>query len=534
MSKRKGDFRSKIDSILADDPADARPDGETTGLVGVSGAKGAGGGRQANARLSRHVAPTTETKLDEIEVARIKLPRGRRVNADAELSASIGKTGILQPLLLRPTANGYEVLDGGRRLAVARDLGLNTVPAVVRTIGDAEAKAMSAERKAPTAGASSPLSAAPRRPATTPPAPLPAATRASRKPAPAAALLARTPAKGRPVLAAGAAAAGVTAARKAGRPAVTTAAPAVPVRVLAKAAGRAAAKPVAGTSSPPAVSPKPEAPAARRIEKSAVPTAARAAANTRTAPGPVTAPAAPASSTPSEAATPVPAASDKGPAKAAGRVAGAAAATVAVEAAATGVAADLPGRNRARRAPTALAPPAAAVLAGVADTEATLVPGGADDTTVITRPSSTPSLARLEVPEDAAGAPKKAEDIEASEAAQETIIWRHPTGEAPGFRPVAVPNPTPLSPAFPRPALQPAQRQVAAASTNAGEATAVQGSAGKLLADWVAFPLAAGALAFAVTNLVIFNNLELFLESGAVCAFALAVFGVLYFAGRRA
>src|SRR5437899_11693541 len=50
-----------------------------------------------------------------------------------ELSESIRLHGVLQPLLVRRLADGYELIAGERRWRAARLAGLETVPAVVRT-----------------------------------------------------------------------------------------------------------------------------------------------------------------------------------------------------------------------------------------------------------------------------------------------------------------------------------------------------------------------------------------------------------------
>lgn len=47
------------------------------------------------------------------------------------LERSIRDHGVLQALLVRRTGTGYEVLDGRKRLRVARDAGLNTLPCLV-------------------------------------------------------------------------------------------------------------------------------------------------------------------------------------------------------------------------------------------------------------------------------------------------------------------------------------------------------------------------------------------------------------------
>ena len=54
----------------------------------------------------------------------------------SELAASIREIGVLQPILVRPTDTGYEILAGERRWRAARRAGLAVIPAVVRTTDD--------------------------------------------------------------------------------------------------------------------------------------------------------------------------------------------------------------------------------------------------------------------------------------------------------------------------------------------------------------------------------------------------------------
>lgn len=62
-------------------------------------------------------------------------PRQPRESFDSEaleeLAASIAELGVLQPVLVRPTAGGYELIAGERRLRAARLAGLSEVPVVV-------------------------------------------------------------------------------------------------------------------------------------------------------------------------------------------------------------------------------------------------------------------------------------------------------------------------------------------------------------------------------------------------------------------
>jgi ParB family transcriptional regulator, chromosome partitioning protein len=65
-------------------------------------------------------------------------PRRRfEPEAHAGLADSIKAQGVVQPVLVRPrAAGGYELIAGERRWRAAREAGLETLPAVVRTADD--------------------------------------------------------------------------------------------------------------------------------------------------------------------------------------------------------------------------------------------------------------------------------------------------------------------------------------------------------------------------------------------------------------
>ncbi len=63
----------------------------------------------------------------------------------AALAASILEVGILQPLVVRPAEDGtYMLVAGERRLRAARDVGLDEVPVVIRTVDGDEVSLTSA------------------------------------------------------------------------------------------------------------------------------------------------------------------------------------------------------------------------------------------------------------------------------------------------------------------------------------------------------------------------------------------------------
>ena len=54
----------------------------------------------------------------------------------AELAASIRTHGLLQPIVVRRTAEGFELLAGERRLRAAQTAGMDRLPALVREVQD--------------------------------------------------------------------------------------------------------------------------------------------------------------------------------------------------------------------------------------------------------------------------------------------------------------------------------------------------------------------------------------------------------------
>jgi ParB family chromosome partitioning protein len=70
-------------------------------------------------------------KIDQIKTN----PYQPRTTVDqeklAELSASISQKGIIQPVVVRQTGEGYELVAGERRFLAAKNIGLETIPAVL-------------------------------------------------------------------------------------------------------------------------------------------------------------------------------------------------------------------------------------------------------------------------------------------------------------------------------------------------------------------------------------------------------------------
>lgn len=60
----------------------------------------------------------------------------------AELADSVGKVGVLLPILVRPHGDGYEIVAGERRWRAARMAGLKTIPVRVMVVSETESLEM--------------------------------------------------------------------------------------------------------------------------------------------------------------------------------------------------------------------------------------------------------------------------------------------------------------------------------------------------------------------------------------------------------
>jgi ParB family chromosome partitioning protein len=85
--------------------------------------------------------PTSQPGTLEIPIARIRpnpyQPRKRMDEAElATLIASVVEHGVIQPILVTETLDGYELVAGQRRLRAAEAAGLERIPAIIRQLSD--------------------------------------------------------------------------------------------------------------------------------------------------------------------------------------------------------------------------------------------------------------------------------------------------------------------------------------------------------------------------------------------------------------
>lgn len=101
-------------------------------------AKGLGKGLDA---FFPNVEAENEELIQEMDLKNLRPnPYQPRKNFDQEaideLKASIIEHGILQPLVVRKSIKGYEIVVGERRFRAAKEAGLEKVPAVVRELSE--------------------------------------------------------------------------------------------------------------------------------------------------------------------------------------------------------------------------------------------------------------------------------------------------------------------------------------------------------------------------------------------------------------
>lgn len=80
--------------------------------------------------------------IDRIQPGRYQPRKVFQDEALQELADSIKSQGVIQPVVLRPSGSGYELVAGERRWRAAQIAGLHEIPAVVQNINDDAAIAM--------------------------------------------------------------------------------------------------------------------------------------------------------------------------------------------------------------------------------------------------------------------------------------------------------------------------------------------------------------------------------------------------------
>ncbi len=92
----------------------------------------------ASTTNSEQLGPTTDIPVTIITPNKFQPRRVFDSEALADLAQSIKQYGVVQPIVVRKTLNGYELVAGERRWRASQLAGLKTIPAVIREYTDAE------------------------------------------------------------------------------------------------------------------------------------------------------------------------------------------------------------------------------------------------------------------------------------------------------------------------------------------------------------------------------------------------------------
>ncbi len=95
-------------------------------------------GRGLDALLPKSEKSVQQLAIAELRVSAYQPRKFVDPEAIAELAGSIAEKGVLQPLLVRPAAESYEIVAGERRFRAAKQAGLASVPAIIKPLSDQE------------------------------------------------------------------------------------------------------------------------------------------------------------------------------------------------------------------------------------------------------------------------------------------------------------------------------------------------------------------------------------------------------------
>jgi len=90
------------------------------------------------------MAKVSKEKLHEVDLSQIDEPKEiNRLEIDpdeiSELAQSISEIGLMQPVLLRPDGDRFEMVAGERRFLAHKQLDLSTIKAIIREMTDQQA-----------------------------------------------------------------------------------------------------------------------------------------------------------------------------------------------------------------------------------------------------------------------------------------------------------------------------------------------------------------------------------------------------------
>ena len=88
-----------------------------------------------NARANNSIV---ELNLDELRPNPYQPRKKFDEEALNELAASIKEHGVFQPIIVKKTIKGYDIVAGERRFRASKKAGLTTIPAIIEEFSDEE------------------------------------------------------------------------------------------------------------------------------------------------------------------------------------------------------------------------------------------------------------------------------------------------------------------------------------------------------------------------------------------------------------
>lgn len=88
------------------------------------------------AMQDQQVSELRQIKINQIQID-LEQPRKKFDEEElADLASSISEHGVLQPIIVAPCKDGYQIVAGERRYRASKMAGLEKIPALVRTLSD--------------------------------------------------------------------------------------------------------------------------------------------------------------------------------------------------------------------------------------------------------------------------------------------------------------------------------------------------------------------------------------------------------------
>jgi len=98
---------------------------------------------KAVSAVSDIVEKVIKIKIDSIKPNKFQPRKKFNLEKLKELKDSIKEKGVIQPAIVRPNGEGYELIAGERRFRAVKELGYDEIPVIVKNVSDADSLELS-------------------------------------------------------------------------------------------------------------------------------------------------------------------------------------------------------------------------------------------------------------------------------------------------------------------------------------------------------------------------------------------------------